>query len=197
MSVWSGSCFLKTSLFGLPIPGLGNFEEINLRFYVNRKVGTEIKRGVVFINETVPFKPVAWLANQLYGENYTSVPTKHEWLFDGSTKQIDYSWKMKGLWNHLKISALSVSRPLVTGSMEEFIFEHYWGYSGGRDRSTTEYQVVHPSWQTNPVESYSIACDFAGMYGADFAGLSHQKPGLGFLAEGSPVSVKWKRTKIT
>jgi uncharacterized protein YqjF (DUF2071 family) len=192
-----GFMFLKTKIFGVPIPGLGDFEEVNLRFYVTREIGNEIKRGVVFINETVPFKPVAWLANQLYGENYTSVPTKHEWLIDEATKQIDYSWKMNDLWNHLKISALSVPNPLVAGSIEEFIFEHYWGYAGSKGRNTTEYQIDHLSWQTNPVESYSIACDFASMYGPDFALLSDQKPASVLLAEGSPVSVKWKRTKIT
>jgi uncharacterized protein len=50
--------FKKTSLFNIPIPFLGTFKEINLRFYV--------KRVVVFINETVTFKAVAWLANRLY-----------------------------------------------------------------------------------------------------------------------------------
>ena len=37
---------------------MGTFEEVNLRFYVKRIDGDEIKRGVVFINETVPFKTV-------------------------------------------------------------------------------------------------------------------------------------------
>ena len=61
-----GFLFKQTSLFNIPIPLLGTFEEINLRFYVKRTEGATIKRGVVFINETVPYKAVAWLANQLY-----------------------------------------------------------------------------------------------------------------------------------
>ena len=38
-----GFMFEKTSLFGIPIPYWGTFEEINLRFYVKRTEG-------VFIN---------------------------------------------------------------------------------------------------------------------------------------------------
>jgi uncharacterized protein YqjF (DUF2071 family) len=37
----------------------GTFEEINLRFYVVRKEGNTVKRGVVFINET--FRILLWL----------------------------------------------------------------------------------------------------------------------------------------
>jgi uncharacterized protein YqjF (DUF2071 family) len=51
-----GFMFKKTSLFGIPIPFFGSFEETNLRFYVRRIDGKKVKRGVVFINETVPFK---------------------------------------------------------------------------------------------------------------------------------------------
>ena len=53
-----GFMFKKTKLFKIPIPLLGTFEEINLRFYVVRKDKGETKRGVVFINETIPYK---WL----------------------------------------------------------------------------------------------------------------------------------------
>ena len=61
-----GFMFNKTKIFNVPIPYLGSFEEINLRFYVVRKDGDALKRVVVFINETVPYAPVAWMANYLY-----------------------------------------------------------------------------------------------------------------------------------
>jgi hypothetical protein len=38
--------FKKIKLFNVPIPWFGNFE-INLRFYVVRKEGNTLKRGVV------------------------------------------------------------------------------------------------------------------------------------------------------
>jgi hypothetical protein len=40
--------------------------------------GNTVKRGVVFINETIPYPIVAWMANKLYNETYTVVPTKHK-----------------------------------------------------------------------------------------------------------------------
>jgi uncharacterized protein YqjF (DUF2071 family) len=192
-----GFMFSDTKIFGIPIPGLGNFEEINLRFYVCRKTAGQVKRGVVFINETVPFKLVAWMANKLYKEHYTSIPTRHNWVTNESTKHIDYGWKLNGIWNHLKILAANDSNPILRGSIEEFIFEHYWGYTGDDSRGTTEYEVYHPSWMVNKVASCSVSCDFASMYGKDFEILSNQKPDTVLLAEGSHISVKWKRTKIS
>jgi hypothetical protein len=71
-----GFMFKKIKLFNVPIPWFGNFEEINLRFYVVRKEGDTLKR-CGFINETT-VSHCGWMANKLYKEHYTVVPTKHE-----------------------------------------------------------------------------------------------------------------------
>ncbi len=191
-----GFMFLNSRIFGIPIPGLGNFEEVNLRFYVTHQTEDEERRGVVFINETVPFQPVAWLANKLYKEHYIAIPTRHQWTLSENTKEIAYSWKIAGAWNHLKASAQVDANPMERGSIEEFIFEHYWGYTAVKDGSTIEYQVSHDSWTVHTVDSYSIDCDFSSMYGTAFAYLSQEKPASVLLAEGSPIAVKWKRSKI-
>ena len=49
-----GFRFLKTRIWGLPIPRHRNFEELNLRFYVRRQAPDGWRRGVVFIKELVP-----------------------------------------------------------------------------------------------------------------------------------------------
>lgn len=82
-----GFMFKRTSLFKIPIPFFGTFEEINLRFYVKRVDGDTIKRGVVFINETVPYKLVAWLANRLYKEHYIVIPTRNSISVKNATKK--------------------------------------------------------------------------------------------------------------
>ena len=41
-----GFMFKKTKLFNVPMPWLGTFEEINLRFYVQRKEGEKIKQKI-------------------------------------------------------------------------------------------------------------------------------------------------------
>ena len=83
-----GFMFKKTKLFNVPIPFFGTFEEINLRFYVHRKEGGITKRGVVFINETIPYRIVAWMANKLYNEHYTVVPTQHSIVENLDSKKI-------------------------------------------------------------------------------------------------------------
>jgi uncharacterized protein YqjF (DUF2071 family) len=124
-----GFIFKRSRIFNIPIPLMGTFEEVNLRFYVKRKVDDTYRRGVVFINETVPFRPVAWLANKLYKEHYITIPTKHDLVLDQSSKSIQYQWKVGENWNHIKVKATRNSREMERGSLEEFIFEHYYGYT--------------------------------------------------------------------
>ena len=192
-----GFMFKKTSLFQIPIPFLGTFEEINLRFYVKRVDGNTIKRGVVFINETVPYKMVAWLANKLYKEHYCAIPTKNLIATVGQIKHIQYEWKTNKKWNRLSANTAKASEKMIEGSLEEFIFEHYYGYTKINNHSTEEYKVNHPRWQVHQVLNSTIQCDFTSMYGNDFSFLNDQKPDSVIVAEGSAVTVNWKRTKIS
>jgi uncharacterized protein len=189
-----GFMFKQTSLFNIPIPFLGTFEEINLRFYVKRVEGDTVKRGVVFINETVPYKLVAWLANKLYKEHYIAIPTKNVTEIPSFSKKIKYQWKINKEWNHLAVNATKENEQMLPGSIEEFIFEHYYGYTKINNQLSQEYKVNHPRWQVNKVIDYSIHCDFKSMYGNDFTFLSNHQPDSVIIAEGSPVTVKWKRT---
>jgi uncharacterized protein len=188
--------FKNTKIFGIPAIGLGTFEEVNLRFYVTRKEGNITKRGVVFINETIPNKIVALVANWLYKEHYIAIPTKHNWKISPESKQISYSWKMKKHWNNITVNALTSKHSMVKGSTEEFIFEHYFGYTKVSEAVTIEYKINHPSWQINEIVSSEINCNFEEMYGNDFGFLSIKKPDSIMLAEGSDISVKWKLNRL-
>jgi uncharacterized protein len=65
-----GFRFLKTKLLGfLRVPMHSNFEEVNLRFYVRRRAGSEVRRGVVFVREVVPRRAIAFVARTFYNEN--------------------------------------------------------------------------------------------------------------------------------
>jgi len=188
-----GFMFLNTKIFKVPIPYLGSFEEINLRFYVKRKVGNEYRRGVVFVNETIPFKAVAWVANRLYKEAYISIPTRHQWEIGDTHKKIAYQWKVNGQWNSIATDALVQSNPMKAGSEEAYIFEHYYGYTKISEQVSQEYQIHHPQWRTHQVTDFKINCDFEHTYGAHFKSLNSLSPSSVILAEGSPVSVGWKR----
>jgi uncharacterized protein YqjF (DUF2071 family) len=191
-----GFLFRDTKIFNVPVPFFGTFEEVNLRFYVIRKVGNEIKRGVVFINETVPSKLVAWVANYLYKEHYVSIPTRHVWNSTDKIKQIKFEWNIASEWNSIYAESTPESTPMMAGSIEEFIFEHYYGYTKIDSTATEEYAIHHDRWNINEVTKYAIHCNFAAMYGNDFDFLKNAEPDSVMLAEGSSISVKWKRTRF-
>lgn len=191
-----GFLFKNTALFGLPMPLIGTFEEVNLRFYVVRKIGNEIKRGVVFINETVPNQLVAWVANKLYKEHYKAVETAHRWTLTEENKEIEYLWKVNHKWNSLSVNASTSAIKMQAGTMQSFIFEHYYGYTKLDQSQSIEYKINHPSWEVNMVNQFDIKCDFGLFYGSDFEGLTDIKPHSVFLAEGSAISVDWKRIRF-
>ena len=191
-----GFLFRDTKIFNIPIPLLGTFAEVNLRFYVTRKEGSALKRGVEFINETVPYKAVAWLANKLYKEHYSVATVNYTWDINDTTKKIMYQWEQHKNQNQIYIEAENKEHLMPTNSFEEFIFEHYVGYTQVNATSTEEYDIYHPRWKINKILKYTIACDFDKNYGADFAFLNLTTPTSVFMAEGSDIEVKWKRKKI-
>lgn len=191
-----GFLFKNTKIFGIPIPNLGNFEEVNLRFYVYRKEGNSIRRGVVFINETVPYKAVAWIANKLYKEHYTTVKTKSEVEINQQRKSVTYQWLVNKKWNTIGVEAELAGNKMTEDSFEHYIFEHYYGYTKLNENSTEEYHIHHPSWLINKVINAKVDCDFKAHYGNDFAFLNNSQPSNVFMAEGSAIEVKWKRNEL-
>jgi hypothetical protein len=175
---------------------MGTFEEVNLRFYVKRKVDGTYRRGVVFINETIPYKPVAWLANKLYKEHYIAIPTKHQITAGPQIKSVRYDWKVGHSWNHIEVNASTAPREMSRGSLEEFIFEHYYGYTRLSLSESQEYKINHPRWQVNDVIDSMIHCDFEKMYGQAFGSLNNQPADAVIIAEGSDISVDWQRKKF-
>ena len=83
--------------------------------------------------------------------------------------------------------------PLAAGSEEEFITEHYWGYTAQRDGGTVEYRVEHPSWRVWSDTEAALDADVARLYGAEFAGPLAAPPSSAFVADGSPIVVRRAR----
>jgi hypothetical protein len=187
-----GFLFLDTRVLGVPIPFHRDFEEVNLRFYVRRKAPDGWRRGVVFVKELVPRVAIALVARTLYNENYAAVPMSHELRRspEGSgVRSVSYRWRVGGRQHQLSVSVAGEPAPLLPGSHEEFIAEHYWGYSVQRDGGTCEYRVQHPSWRVAPATHAALECDVARVYGEPFGPLLGGKPASAFLADGSEVSV--------
>jgi hypothetical protein len=189
-----GFLFLRTRVFGLPIPLHRNFEEVNLRFYVRRQAVEGWRRGVAFIKEIVPRRAIAAVARTVYNENYIALPMRHDIELEaGALKPngaVEYGWRYRGRWHHLRVKTVGEAQMMASGSEEEFIAEHYWGYAAQRDGRAVEYQVEHPPWRIWQVSESEFDCDAAGLYGAPFAASLSDKPSSAFLAEGSAVVVR-------
>ncbi|TKC00444.1 YqjF family protein [Pedobacter cryophilus] len=184
-----GFMFLNTKIKGFKIPFHINFEEVNLRFYVRYKEGNEWRRGAVFISEVVSKPMISLVANTLFHEHYTTLKTKHSWETKNNKLHISYQWKKKE-WCKFALEAEFEAQPFLQGSEEQFITEHYWGYTTAGKQTTSEYGVEHPSWEIYKVNNHQIEVDFEDMYGADFAFLNQEKPNSVFLAEGSEVLIR-------
>jgi hypothetical protein len=198
LDIWNGRCyvslvafmFANTKILGFSIPFHINFEEVNLRFYVRYKHENEWRRGVVFVKEIVPKPMISFVANTVYGEHYLTMPMKHS-INSGLDKlQVEYYWKFKQEWNHFKVLANPEEKPILTGSEEEFITEHYWGYTKINDVKTSQYQVEHPRWNHYAVEDFDIKCNATQLYGEPFGECLSQKPLSVILAKGSEVIVR-------
>ena len=196
-----GFRFLDTRLRGLPIPFHREFEEVNLRIYVRRRVGREWRRGVVFVREIAPRRAVAWIARLCYGENYLTLPMRHE-IESGDDGEGDadgrargvatsarYAWRVGGEELSIRVRGGSSAVVPLEGSEEQFIAEHYWGYSSQRDGSTMEYRVDHPPWRVRPGGAAECAEGVPGFYGEPFAEVLRGEPSSAFIAEGSKISV--------
>jgi uncharacterized protein YqjF (DUF2071 family) len=186
-----GFRFLKTKLFGfLPIPMHSNFEEVNLRFYVRRHTGSEVRRDVVFIREMVPLHAIAFVARTFYNENYVALPMAHKIRsVDDDRLKVAYRWRSGNRWSEINLETEGASELPDNDSAEQFISEHYWGYAAQPDGGCVEYRVTHPSWRVWQTRQSAFEGDAGKLYGKDFAAVLQDKPGSAFLAEGSTVTV--------
>jgi uncharacterized protein len=185
-----GFLFDRVRVKGLAIPFHTRFEEVNLRFYVARTDpnGTR-RRGVVFIREFVPRAAITLIANSLYEEPYATLPMSHSIVATPDSLAVKYAWSHHRIGQSMAVEASPTPQPIEPGSEEEFITEHYWGYSKRSRGNTSEYGVQHPRWSVYPIRNFTIEADLAALYGPAFASLNAQQPASVLLAEGSEVSV--------
>ncbi len=197
LDLWDGAAiasvvgfrFVDTRVLGIPVPWHRDFDEVNLRFYVRRVEGSEVRRGVVFIRELVPRAAIAWLARTLYNEPYRALPMRHAIAESAAGRELRYEWREREQWVGIAARTRGAAAPFVVGSEAEFITEHYWGYTRQRDGGTIEYRVAHPSWSVWAAEEPRVYGDVARTYGAQFAAALSGSPRSAFVAVGSEISV--------
>jgi uncharacterized protein YqjF (DUF2071 family) len=185
-----GFRFCRTKLLGcLSVPFHANFDEANLRFYVRRKEGNEDRRGVVFIAEVVPRRAIATTARLAYGENYRHLPMRHRIETQGLSKTVEYQWQVGDQWCRLHAQTVGLPAQPQEGSLEQFITEHFWGYSTQGAGGCIEYYVSHVPWQVWRSPEAGFEGKTSVLYGNEFATVLQRRPDCAFVADGSPVII--------
>ena len=186
-----GFQFLDTKVKGVPVPFHRDFEEVNLRFYVRREAEDGLRRGVVFVKEIVPRAAIAWVARNVYNENYVTLPMGHvDEVGERDPARVQYSWRFQGADHHVGVTVSGAPKVAPPDSEETFITEHYWGYAKQPDGSTMEYRVEHPQWGVWTGSDVELECDVAALYGEAFAPFIRGVPSSAFVADGSEIVVR-------
>lgn len=184
-----GFLFYHTVILGMPIPRHRNFEEVNLRFYVRKQSGDTWRRGVAFISELVPKIAIAVTAKVFYGEPYQALPMRSEVTDRDGVVSAKYEWRRGTKWESVGATARGSAQSVAAGSHEEFIVEHYWGYTHRGVHRTGEYRVEHPRWNVWPATTFAFNANVATLYGEDFVDALSAPPVSAFIADGSFVKV--------
>jgi hypothetical protein len=108
---------------------------------------------------------------------------------DAGPTTVEYQWRFARRWNRLYVEAVGDLRPPKPGSLDEFIVEHYWGYTRQPDGGCLEYDVAHPPWSIRHVMRAELDCNVKDLYGAELGAALSRPAASALLADGSAVAV--------
>jgi hypothetical protein len=108
---------------------------------------------------------------------------------EGSSKTAEYRWQLGEQWCRLSVQTGGLPTHPREGSLEQFITEHYWGYSSQRTGDSLEYHVSHVPWQVWAATKAGFEGDASALYGRELATILQRSPECAFVADGSPVIV--------
>jgi uncharacterized protein YqjF (DUF2071 family) len=180
-----GFRFQRTRVFGIPIPLHGDFVEVNLRFYVRRTVGDEVRHGVVFVRELVASPLIVFAAKLTYNEPYRRA------AMSGRTDSSAafYGWNYKARAGSISALPDGAAVTATPGTENAFMTTRHWGYTRQRDGGTIEYRVEHRPWSVQRCTDARASGPLVDVFGGDFAAVLAAVPSSAMFADGSPVSV--------
>src|SRR5690349_16131206 len=190
-----GLMFLDTAVFGIPDPLHREYEQVNLRFYVRRRVDNGWRHGTVFLKEIVPESLVTVAARMLFNERYVTMEMMHRLVEerDGMLREgsrMEYGWRNGERWNRIGAEVGTEMGMPAEDSREFAVMHRLFGHSKRLDGSTTETSLEHPVWSIRKVKDARLECDIAAIYGEAFVEPLSAPPAFAFVADGSPVSIR-------
>lgn len=184
---------LNTKFLGVKWPLHGNFEEINLRFYVRHNDHGVFKHGIVSITEIVDSPFIAYIARKLFNEKYIFKEIRHVNDPEIVSQILRYEWKNKKFNKFIAEGSLRL-RPVEAESETEFFTERHYSYTKTLNRKkTAEMYLEHPRWEDSRVYSYKVKVDFGRTFGKCFEVLNTAEPTSVLLVEGSDIKIKNRR----
>lgn len=200
LDLWNGNAlmsvvgfrFLRTRVFGVPVPFHRNFDEVNVRFYVRRTMPDgEIRRGVVFIRELVAHSAIAVVARFAYNEPYRTRPMNSVAPATpvDAPGRVAYGWRTGARSEYVGATAVGAPQLPEASSEAEFVTGHYWGYTRQRDGGTTEYEVRHAPWRVWETAEPTLAVEAPSLFGAELDSVVGQQPRSAHIADGSSIAV--------
>lgn len=197
LELFNGQCFVSlvafrysdTRLLSVRVPFHTMFEEINLRFYVRRKIAPNQWRSeVAFTRLFFPKRALTMVAKQIYKENYQTFKMKHFWSEVDDKLKVSYALK-KDSWHSFDVTSEKEPEKIKPDSYEDFFSKQFWGTSQIDSKSCTIYEIEHPEWHTHRVIDWNVSFDFGEVFGPEFKHLSGEKPHSVHLFDGSEVIV--------
>jgi uncharacterized protein YqjF (DUF2071 family) len=180
---------LHLKVYGIPL--YRKYAQVNLRFYVRRRIDDQSWRhGVVFIKQVVPHHLIAWAARRMYNERMAA--HRLDWLFENKEqggKLVEYGWHFQGQRYFIKAAfGKQPLFPIPTADQDFFVHRH-WGYSARKDGGCLEYRFDHPAWEPQRALDAETMVSVGNFYGPPFSEVLGRRPDSVFGCSGSPVSL--------
>lgn len=187
-----GVTFRHLRVLGVPMPGLQTILQVNVRIYVQRQVGGEVRHGVRFLLQLASSRIVTAGARLLLHEPYRACNMRRDELgLPSGRRSLTYRWRDDPSEHLHVVLGPHRRREAGPGSFETHVLQRCWGYTPQPDGTTLEYAVRHPSWWVQEVEAGGLAARWdAAELPADIQALLTPPPDSAMFAEGSPIRVQ-------
>lgn len=185
-------------VLGVPLPTAREYDQVNLRFYVRRRLEDgEWRRGVVFLRELAPAAVVVAGARFVYGERYDCVPVTSVVRAPddagGRPGRALYRWRDGHAVHRLAVDFHGPAAIPTPGSIEDFLTDRHFGYVSA-ERATREYRVDHPPWRVWPATDAHLSHGVHDAFGRRFERALDRAPLSAFVAEGSRMLLRRPRS---
>jgi uncharacterized protein (TIGR03067 family) len=171
-------------VLGIAWPGLTEFAEVNLRFYVRWGDQT----GVRFVRETIPSHILTWVGRVFFNEPFTAASVTCKVQERPERLAVEYGLPYEGQTYTLAVSGDKPENPVETNE-QLFFTDRLHAYDISRWGHESRYRVEHPPWPVYPVRDYRIDLDWARVYGPQWGILQGVPPASTIFAAGSEVTV--------